>query len=261
MKKYDSNAECKKCGHGGIDDKHIEYSPARIAWADYPTFEKVKFTEIPEHIVRTCRNCGYSWRESPVDGDGEKLLGMFIKMDALRDRIMDIDPTSEQIKEAINASNPEYKRCWPTKEEYEKMMEEAKSEAKETSELAKTLDDMHGDKTIRESLESLDPMVIEVGDVVEPTSRLCNLKRECVVSGKKNGAVRLVDPSDSMCSCTLSFIHLTLIRKGPKVHEYGYVEWKKNDYGTIPFVNNGSNEPFDKLHGKKGTLTFKEDTK
>lgn len=53
---------------------------------------------------------------------------------------------------------------------------------------------------------------------------------------------------------------LTLIRRGPKVHTFGYVTWNNFVDAAIPYVNNGSNKPFAKLKGKTGTLTFKEDT-
>ena len=70
MKKYAKDGKCKKCGRYGekyIDDEHVEfYEPS----SHHKNMAKAFGHEAvirPEHIARTCRNCGYSWREMPVD--------------------------------------------------------------------------------------------------------------------------------------------------------------------------------------------------
>lgn len=62
MKKYNSGAACIKCGCRKINDVHQKKylkglylaTPPAAAW-------------VPEHINRTCNNCGFSWNEEPLN--------------------------------------------------------------------------------------------------------------------------------------------------------------------------------------------------
>ena len=59
MKTYRRDRACPKCGGDG------EYSMA-------PACKWVRESlGVPEHILRTCLRCGYTWRERPLDAEGE----------------------------------------------------------------------------------------------------------------------------------------------------------------------------------------------
>ena len=95
MKKYDPEATCVKCGCANVQDVFSDAeSQASCNMAN--NFNKMAGRHItpreprPEHIERTCNNCGYSWDEMPMD------------------------------KPLFDA---EYKRCWPNKEEIQKYMD------------------------------------------------------------------------------------------------------------------------------------------
>ena len=70
MKKYKKDKACKKCGRYGekyIDDEHVErYEPSSHHKNMAAAFGHEAVIR-PEHIARTCRNCGYSWREIPAE--------------------------------------------------------------------------------------------------------------------------------------------------------------------------------------------------
>lgn len=260
MKKYDNNAKCKKCGHGGIDDEHIRYSPARLAWADYPTKEKVKFTEIHEHILRTCRNCGYSWRESPVD----KPI-----------KIMECEHAKScDTCRPLNTAT-KYHGMKPCEAEHQKYVDDfirrntVVTPIKVNIVRDKTLDDMHGDKTIREHLKSLDTPVIEVGDVVVMDEEVIDDKGE-------HGLVVAIDNTTAGKAFKPIIIQwndnsvgrwrpqdLTLVRKGPKVHVFEGVEWYMAASGLItPSLRENKRLRELAENGKTYTLTLiKEDTK
>lgn len=95
MKKYDPDATCIKCGYGGIEDEHRNtesqaFCDMANSLARAANCLAVSRDPIPEHIARTCKNCGYSWREKPLD------------------------------KPLFTA---EYKRCWSTKEEIQEWVD------------------------------------------------------------------------------------------------------------------------------------------
>lgn len=66
MKKYNPDETCCKCGSGEIEDEYDEGSiPRQTGFVHIPGR--------PEHIDRTCKNCGYLWEEAPLDSfDPEK---------------------------------------------------------------------------------------------------------------------------------------------------------------------------------------------
>ena len=71
MKTYDPKRTCIKCGYGGIADvywKGIAHDLKLPYAVLYRSLNQGKDLEDkPEHIFRTCKNCGYSWREKPKD--------------------------------------------------------------------------------------------------------------------------------------------------------------------------------------------------
>jgi hypothetical protein len=56
---------------------------------------------------------------------------------------------------------------------------------------------------------------IRVNDVVESTSRLCNISGECIVSAIviNSNKARLIDPIYPMCSCVVALNKLKFIRR------------------------------------------------
>lgn len=52
MEKYSSYRDCPKCGMIHPKDEFVP---------------EIAEQKVEEHILRTCRNCGYSWKESPID--------------------------------------------------------------------------------------------------------------------------------------------------------------------------------------------------
>lgn len=190
MKKYKKDRSCKKCGRYGekyINDVHVKrYEPSshHKNMAAGFGFEAVSR---PEHILRNCRNCGYSWREMPVD---EPLF------------------------------NAEYKRCWPTNAEYEKMMEEARASAPTTF-----------------NASDISKPVIEVGDVVKTDCKNYNCVNRCEVLKVGNRLARL-GSTQGICACDkykISELALTLISKGPKVYEFEGI--KVHPGVSVPFIN------------------------
>ena len=77
MKTYDKAGTCIKCGYGGIEDVHCDevVHDLKLPYAKlYRSFNQGKDLEdIPEHIARTCKNCGYSWNEKPLDEEGNHI--------------------------------------------------------------------------------------------------------------------------------------------------------------------------------------------
>ena len=65
MKKYNPDAICIKCGCGDIQDEYMEYEPSRQAMSIASGSRTILAT--PDHIARTCKNCGYRWDEGPMD--------------------------------------------------------------------------------------------------------------------------------------------------------------------------------------------------
>jgi len=70
MKKYDKDATCCKCGSGEIEDTHRK----AYKHGDNPLYENLTRSfgnELPEphpeHIARTCSNCGFIWDKAPLD--------------------------------------------------------------------------------------------------------------------------------------------------------------------------------------------------
>jgi hypothetical protein len=68
MKPYNKNAKCPKCNFEHIK---TEYIPSHINLLYYKIDMPVNKEDykIKEHILRTCCNCGYSWKEKPLDKD------------------------------------------------------------------------------------------------------------------------------------------------------------------------------------------------
>ena len=74
MKKYDKDATCCKCGGDDIEAEHWaahkcpdEYKPLIEATGQ-------KSRDLPEHIARTCKNCGHEWDEAPLDKEPSHAL-------------------------------------------------------------------------------------------------------------------------------------------------------------------------------------------
>jgi hypothetical protein len=61
MKKYNPDGKCIKCGSGEIEDEY-HARLTRGKWINPPPE-----AFIPEHIARTCKHCGYQWKEAPLD--------------------------------------------------------------------------------------------------------------------------------------------------------------------------------------------------
>ncbi len=59
MKKFKLDTECIKCGFKPLYDKYpkVEYVKANSLYAQIHE----------EFILRTCRCCGFTWRELPLD--------------------------------------------------------------------------------------------------------------------------------------------------------------------------------------------------
>ena len=69
MKKYDKDATCIKCG-GEIEDVYRTERTQEMAdfmTAIGGTQRNPPCMPRPERIQRTCKNCGYSWSEKPLD--------------------------------------------------------------------------------------------------------------------------------------------------------------------------------------------------
>ena len=66
IKTYNKSGTCIKCGYGGIEDVHNHETHVGFYAGEVPDHAKR-----PEHIARTCKNCGYSWQESPLDVEDE----------------------------------------------------------------------------------------------------------------------------------------------------------------------------------------------
>lgn len=61
MKSFDPNAKCPKCSCTIIRTRYVpDRQPKDIVSMD-PDQER------QEHINRTCKCCGYSWNEAPLD--------------------------------------------------------------------------------------------------------------------------------------------------------------------------------------------------
>jgi len=66
MKKYTGFAtECKKCGS---DETADHYDSGKILVPGFLGISTVQKLE-PEYIRRTCMNCGYTWKEAPLDSE------------------------------------------------------------------------------------------------------------------------------------------------------------------------------------------------
>ena len=57
MNTYIKGAACEKCGERGASSDFI---PAEIEFEEEAEAEA-------EHIERVCQNCGYIWKEEPLD--------------------------------------------------------------------------------------------------------------------------------------------------------------------------------------------------
>jgi len=57
MDNYSLRGICDKCGAGEAESKYIP--PENIFKGGYK----------PEHMKRTCQNCGFIWQELPKDKD------------------------------------------------------------------------------------------------------------------------------------------------------------------------------------------------
>ena len=61
MKKYNKDSVCRKCGSSGALSRHKEYGH----YFDGEFIGKSR-------ILRTCFNCGFSWKEIPLDSEEEE---------------------------------------------------------------------------------------------------------------------------------------------------------------------------------------------
>ena len=239
MKKYDKNGTCTKCGYGGIADVHKDaesqaYCNMVNNFAKMGSILAVPREPIPEHIARTCKNCGYSWREKPMD---------------------------------VPLFSAEYKRCWPNKEEIRKWMDdladvvapavglpaemlksrkpndpawaivnEPGSTSKAIKEaIAKSActvsDDPGGIRATCEAAEPDNP-IIEMGDEIKLNgpvreflaNTVCDVEHVC-----KDGRI-LVKPRHSIYIEKGAY---TLIRKGPKVHTFKHVGVYRHGNGAM----------------------------
>lgn len=57
----DFDAPCRKCGS----------EQSSMVWTAAGTFDHVTLEVIPEHMARTCLQCGYAWRSCVLDADDE----------------------------------------------------------------------------------------------------------------------------------------------------------------------------------------------
>ena len=244
MKKYDKAAKCIKCGYGGIEDEyfHETLNGLYVKPEDAP-----KSAKTPEHIARTCKNCGYSWDEKPLD------------------------------KPLFDA---EYKRCWPTKKEAQEWMDSIADNVAPAigipAEMLKShlSDDPGGIKATCEmakaniintvSKDELDEIsnrikphnpVFEVRDVVTHNDSAC-IKTECKVAYiTVDGEKACLENKDGCQDCLQPIESLPLIRKGPKV-----ITLEKVQGTGIAIYAGGVQTGFIEIDGEKGyTITATEE--
>ena len=227
MKKYDKDATCIKCG-GGIEDKYqIERTQDM---ADFMTaIDGIRGGPLcqprPEHIQRTCKNCGYSWSEKPLHASG---------FDAF------VDVFTEHIMKATGMTKEELLKRYERKAD--KVVGVSLDVTKDGIEIGTPL--IHICKT-KKTLDKLaermspKPDKIEVGDVVKAA---CLRRDECEVIGsiKGEGFAALHSKHDALCACKMRPLSdLDLIRKGPKVHVFEGIKVKAGearDFIQLPFM-------------------------
>ncbi len=196
MKKYDKDATCRKCGHGGIEDLHEDAESqhnCNLVNNIGRALGETPREPIPERIARTCKNCGYLWDEAPLNGF-DACVDVFMEA-AAKSLCVSVDDllkefstkkgtapatepdrpdskpidssTSEAIREAIGRQGGQDGEDEEDTDWLKRLYAEARdAHARQDSnnpaiksfkiDNGLHLDDVHGTETIREHLESLD---------------------------------------------------------------------------------------------------------
>lgn len=67
MNNYDPDGKCIKCGGEEIEDEYrSERNQADADALNRSVFIGNPLQPHPEHIVRACKNCDFSWKEAPL---------------------------------------------------------------------------------------------------------------------------------------------------------------------------------------------------
>lgn len=67
---FGSSARCQKCGHKEADTEYVEQGEYEVIIVGLGGAKRIKRdVPIPEHLLRTCKNCGYEWKEACYDAD------------------------------------------------------------------------------------------------------------------------------------------------------------------------------------------------
>jgi len=233
MKTYDNAGTCIKCGYGGIEDEHFEgFNPDE-------QLIKIKTQRIHERIERTCKNCGYSWDEKPLDDEAECSFNMYVE--AFVQQISKATgETREEILKKFESGTPifpdgvegkgELKHDWSY--ESKGIVDDMKSLVgsfpvdpggiKTTCDGAKPGKPMTEEEIqarMKEFAKKLDSPLFEVGD---ETQSACGNKGECKVIGLSGEGMYSLQSIDSpWCSCCNNdpgempdMSSLILVRKG-----------------------------------------------
>jgi hypothetical protein len=217
MKKYNPDETCCKCGSGEIEDEYqirqtkgIWISPPPEAW-------------VPEHIARTCKNCGYLWQEAPLDSfDPEKAR------------------EAQKVREKVGHAP-------------RKLKSEDLPDCLSRAGIIDEADTPEADEALESIMAN---SAIEVGDVVYDSFGNIATVIGILVSEEKGLVAGLQMEKDFPPFRTTPFDNLTLIRKGPKVH----IKEVKGRYVTV-FDNRGiqvDNLDFDEDTILNITVTKKE---
>ena len=218
MKKYDKNGTCIKCGYGGIADVHKQkWFPSKKDQTTVATCG-IELKSRPEHISRTCKNCGYSWRERPLDGielpdvrgsfPGDEIEEALAGCDDPDDDDIKLAPGWDRVAAALGITNKALLNFFNRN----KPNDPARAIVDEPGSTSEAIKEAMAKQVGH--LEKLDSPVFEVGDILT------------VGEGDECEHEVLACPTDHLW-CVSGYDHLfnkanlhdhfSLIRKGPKV--------------------------------------------
>jgi len=237
MKTYDKDGTCIKCGYGGIEDVHWKARtiPAKARELDR-TLKNTK--DIPEHIVRTCKNCGYSWQEKPLDYEESCSFNKFV------------DAFIKHTSEATGMTRDELLKKWKSPDDPDSIKAKTGKPMTEDEIKAK----------MKEFEKKLDCLIFDVGD--EITIQGIGPGRDGKVI---HDVVGIVDGEIHAKPRTVAYADpntCTLLRKGPKVHTFkgmGIVEGNQLHGDDIGSIFDGTGIYALSNNGKIYTITATEE--
>lgn len=224
MKKYNRTRTCEKCGYGGIEDVHKKRYEADGSMKKMGEAFGFDTSPTPEHIARTCKNCGYSWQEKPVaKKEHNHVEDLFVYVRTHKPLLKDILPGRISTLTERTPVKQYYmvhrKDGGKPPEKMHDSLFEAHMEAKR---LAGKYSGVEFFIVASVDVVKTEAPVIEVGDVVE--NKACSFCMrepgiECAILKIKDKEVRL-GRLDDCCACWDNIPALAIIRKGPEVHTF-----------------------------------------